>query len=206
MTTALAFWDRIAPKYAAGPIRDMPAYEATLARVRGLMGPEDRVLELGCGTGGTALELAPGVAAYTATDISGAMIEIAREKAWDRGLRGLDFAQAAPGTGDLPHGPFDAVLAFNLLHLLPDLPRALREIADRMAPGGLFISKTPCISPLSPLRPLIAAMQLVGKAPPVTYFRPGTLRARLEAAGFEVIEATRVHPTDKRPFLVARRR
>ena len=206
MTTALAFWDRIAPKYAAGPIRDMPAYEATLARVRGLMGPEDRVLELGCGTGGTALELAPGVAAYTATDISGAMIGIAREKAWDRGARGLDFAQAAPGTGDLPLGPFDAVLAFNLLHLLPDLPRALREIADRMAPGGLFISKTPCISPLSPLRPVIGAMQLVGKAPPVAYFTAANLRARIEAAGFEVIEAARVHPTDKRPFLVARRR
>lgn len=206
MTAATAFWDRIAPKYANFRIRDMPAYEATLERTRSHLTADDRVLELGCGTGGTARALAPSVADYVATDISGAMLEIAREKAWDENKRGLRFAVAAVGADDLPEGPFDAVLAFNLLHLLPDQAGAFREIAARLKPGGLFISKTPCIAPLSPLRPVIKAMQLIGKAPFVDYARAGTLQARIAAAGFDIVEAGRVSDSDKRPFIVARRR
>ena len=58
--TDIAFWDRIAPKYAADPIADPAAHEATLERTRRLLGPGHRVVEIGCGTGSTALALAPG--------------------------------------------------------------------------------------------------------------------------------------------------
>ena len=70
MQDATLFWDRIAPKYAKSPVRDQQAYEATLARTRSYLGAEDKVLELGCGTGSTALILADAVAEYTATDLS----------------------------------------------------------------------------------------------------------------------------------------
>ena len=74
------FWDKIAPKYAKKPVADPAAYEAKLDRVRALLRAEDRVLEIGCGTGSTALTLAPNVAEITATDISGGMIAIAEDK------------------------------------------------------------------------------------------------------------------------------
>ena len=51
-----------APKYAKSPIKDVPAYEYTLGRTRSYLKPTDAVLELGCGTGGTALKLADAVA------------------------------------------------------------------------------------------------------------------------------------------------
>lgn len=74
-----AFRNRIAEKYSRGPIKDGAAYEATLARVTTYLQPEDRVLEPGCGTGGTARRLAPLVASVvTATDISEEMIRIDR--------------------------------------------------------------------------------------------------------------------------------
>ena len=41
----------IARRYAADPVADPAGYEATLTRVQGLLGPQDNVLELGCGTG-----------------------------------------------------------------------------------------------------------------------------------------------------------
>ena len=52
------FWDRIARKYAADPIKDMDGYARTVDRTRHHLRSTDTVLELGCGTGTTALKLA----------------------------------------------------------------------------------------------------------------------------------------------------
>ena len=55
------FWDKSARKYAAAPIKDMEGYDRTVDRTRQLLRDTDTVLELGCGTGTTALKLAPHV-------------------------------------------------------------------------------------------------------------------------------------------------
>ncbi len=206
MITAPAFWDKVAPKYATIPIKDPTAYEATLERARSYLKPGDRVLELGCGTGTTALKLAPSVGEYVASDISGGMLDIAREKAWEASVRNVTIRQGAPGNGDLPEGPFDSVLAFNLLHLLPDLPAALADIAAVLPSGGYFISKTPCLSgKMALLRPVIGVMRLVGKAPEVRFFGPSRLEQMIEAAGFEIVEVAQFHKSNNKPFLAARK-
>lgn len=63
------FWNRVARRYARAKIGDPQGYERSLERTRALLGPGDRVLELGCGTGMTALRLAGSVQAYLATAI-----------------------------------------------------------------------------------------------------------------------------------------
>ena len=75
------FWDRSARKYAAGPIADMAGYERTLERTRHHLKGGDTIFEFGCGTGTTALRLAPFAQRIVATDISAEMIAIARGKA-----------------------------------------------------------------------------------------------------------------------------
>ena len=80
------FWDKVAPKYAKSPIADQAAYEYTLDRTRTYLNPKDSVLELGCGTGSTALLLAPDVKQITAIDLSPGMLVIAREKAAKAGV------------------------------------------------------------------------------------------------------------------------
>lgn len=206
MTDSSAFWDKIARKYAAQPIGNLPAYEATLDHTRSYLKPGDRVLEIGCGTGGTAIALAPSVAEYVATDISDEMVEIGREKCWDEAIQNLSFIRAAADRGALPEGPFDAVLAFNALHLLDDLDRGLSEIRDLLAPGGLLISKTVCLGgAFSPFRPLIATMQLFRKAPHVLYLTADRLRDKIQAAGFEITDVQDFNNSAKRPYFVARK-
>ena len=97
------FWDRIARKYAADPIKDMDGYARTLDRTRHYLRGTDVVLELGCGTGTTALWLAPHVSRMVATDLSGEMIAIAREKAAAEACRNAEFAVATPERA--PDGP-----------------------------------------------------------------------------------------------------
>jgi ubiquinone/menaquinone biosynthesis C-methylase UbiE len=200
------FWDKIARKYARDPIGDMAGYERTLEAVARRLAPEHRVLELGCGTGTTALRLAQGVAQYVASDVSAEMIAIAREKAEGAGLPQLTFevasADAAPG----PEGHFDVVLAFNLLHLINDRRAALEGAHRLLKPGGLFISKTPLLKEMNPLiRAAIPLMQALGKAPHVAAFDANELERDLTAVGFTIIERDR-HGSgtkDPRAYLAA---
>lgn len=202
MSREAAFWDRMAPRYARMKLADPEAYEATLARVRARLSPADRVLEIGCGTGATAVRLAPEVAGYTATDLSPGMIAIARARP-EAALPQLSFHVAG---ADAQAGPFDAVLAFNLVHLLPDLPAALVRLRDGLRPGGLFISKTPCLAELSPLlRMVVPALRLVGLAPRVAWLRRAALEAQIAAAGFEIVETADLPARRAQRFVVARR-
>jgi SAM-dependent methyltransferase len=211
MGEAAAFWDRVAARYAKAPMRAPEAYEATLARVRARLEPQDRVLELGCGTGTTALALAPQVAAYEGRDISANMLGIARGRAAEAGLATLTFA---PGDMEaaIDGGPFDAVLAFNLLHLATDLDGALARIHAALVPGGLLISKTPCLAAegLSlKFRALLATLpllQALGKAPRgLTRLSVTDLERRVTAAGFEILERADLPVMPPSRLLVARR-
>lgn len=203
------FWDRTAAQYAAAPIADQPGYEATLRRVQGLLSPDQAVLEIGCGTGSTALRLAPGTRQWLATDVSTAMIDIARRKLAATPVPQLRFALADAEHGVEDAGAYDAVLAFNLLHLVADLDHTLAVATQALRPGGLLISKTPCIAELNPLirRVALPLMRAIGRAPDVSIFDAATLEAALVRQGLDVLAVER-HGTrgkDFRVFIVARK-
>lgn len=203
------FWDRTSKKYARAAISDQAGYERTLEQTRALLRPNHQVLELGCGTGTTALRLAGDVQSYLATDISPAMLTIAGEKLAAAPVPGLAFRTA---TAEIlaPEGrTFDAVLAFNYLHLVRDLPGALRNIHDLLVRDGLLVSKTACLGDMNPLlsHVLVPVMRGIGLAPHVTSFRAPELSQLIRDAGFEIL-AVESHATkgkDNRPFIVARR-
>lgn len=209
--TQAAFWDKIAEKYAKDKIADPAAYEYTLERTRSYLTPEDTVVEFGAGTSSTALLLAPSVRAYLATDISAEMVRIGREKLAQAPVPGLEIAQGS--TDSLPKpGPFDAALALNLLHLVADVPASLAAIHRCLKPGGVFISKSACLSSNPSrvkrlaFRALIPVAQALGKAPrPVTYMSIPELEHMVTQAGFEIIEAGNYPNTTPSRYLVARR-
>lgn len=203
------FWDRISPKYARDTITDQGGYERTLDRTRMLLALGDQVLELGCGTGSTALRLAGDVRRYLATDLSAGMIEIAREKHAGSPVPSLVFQVGTAEASLLEVGRYNAVLGFNYLHMVRDVPAVLSRIYALLAPGGLFISKTPCLGDMNPLlsHVLLPVMRAIGKAPYVSVFKQTDLGERLSAAGFDIL-ATENHATkgdDRRPFIVARK-
>lgn len=203
------FWDRISRKYARDAIADQGGYERTLDRTRTLLKPDDRALELGCGTGSTALRLAGDVSSYLATDISAGMIAIAREKVAASPVPGLSFHTATAESPMLEAGRFTAVLGFNYLHMVRDVPGTLGRIHALLSAGGLFVSKTPCLGDMNPLIPhvLLPGMRAIGQAPYVSVFRQAGLCRLVSAAGFDIL-ATENHATrgnDRRPWIVARK-
>lgn len=206
---ASRFWDRTARKYARSPIADPQGYERTIERVKGLLSPQHRVLELGCGTGSTALRLAGGTGSYLATDISREMVAVAREKLAETPIKQLRFGVAEAAQCLAAGAHYDAVLAFNVLHLLDDLDVVLGGIQRVLAPGGRLITKTPCLTELNPLitHVLVPVMQYFGRAPEVRSFGAEHIKAALLRNGFTVEAEERhgVKGKDFRAFFVARR-
>ena len=205
MITSQKFWDKTAPKYAKQPVKNVTAYEETLNRTRDFLTPRDTVLELGCGTGTTALKLSDAVAHITGSDISGAMVEIANQKAEEQGAANVDFFQTDAFAAEMEEEFYDAVLAYNLLHLLPDPVGVARRVNDLLKPGGYFISKTVCIGGSFLWPPIIKLMQVLGIAPFVHYMKPRDVEAVLESAGFEIVEARSFTNAPKSWFVVARK-
>ena len=203
------FWDRIARKYAADPVADMAGYEVTLQRVQALLSVNHEVLEIGCGTGSTALRLASGTRRLMATDVSIGMIAIAREKLAVQPVAQLSFTVADADATVFGKEAYDAVLAFNLLHLVDNLDRAIAVAVHSLKPGGLFISKTPCLSEMNPLvsRLALPLMRAIGKAPHLLCFDGNRLQSAIAHQGLDILSVER-HGTrgkDIRVFIVARK-
>ncbi|MCV6584378.1 MAG: class I SAM-dependent methyltransferase [Marinibacterium sp.] len=211
MTDDVQFWDGIARRYAARPVPDQAAYATTLDRIRAHLQPGDQVLELGCGTGSTALRLAPAVARYAASDLSPRMIEIGQEKARKDEVSNVSFLVSDIRDPQRAGASYDAVLALNLLHLLDDPAAALARIHAMLRPGGLFMSKTTCRPDAGwslKYRLMMAAlpvMQWLGKAPAVTFHSVPELEAMIRGAGFDLVETGDYPAMPPAHFVVARK-
>ena len=200
------FWDRVARKYATKPVPDAAAYATTLERTRQYLGATDRVLEVGAGTSSTAITLAPLVAEYTSSDVSAEMVRIGQEKAEAAGIANLTIRQGMLGDPALGEGPFDAVLAFNLLHLCRDPGAEAAKAHALLKPGGYFISKSGCLGDgKNFLKPVIGIMRAIGRAPYVNFLTREGLTTAIRAAGFEIVETGDFPAKSVSHFVVARR-
>ena len=75
------------------------------------------MLEVGGGTGTTALKLADAAGHYTATDLATNMTAIGVRKAEEARISNVSFEAADAMDGQSVPGPYDMVIAFNLLQI-----------------------------------------------------------------------------------------
>lgn len=188
MTDNARFWNRVAEKYAKSPVADQEAYDYKLQKTRERLSPDMEVLEIGCGTGTTALIHAPYARHIRATDISENMIAIARGKAEDQGIENVSFDVSAIDDLDVADGSLDMVQAHSILHLLDNRQDVIAQVFRMLKPGGLFVTSTVCLQDgYRFLKLLLPLMRLVGYAPKTVAFITGAqLEKEFTDAGFEV--------------------
>ena len=202
MKSDTRFWNKIAPKYAKTPIADEAAYQHKLERTRSYFTPDATVLEIGCGTGSTALLHAPFVKEILATDFADEMLDIARSKAEAEGITNVRFEHM---NADAIDGSFDVVMAMSVLQLVPNRAEVIERIFRVLKPGGHFISSTTCLmDEMWYLLPVLPLGRIIGQIPYVAFFTADTLRKNLETAGFEIVEDWQPAPK-KALFLVAKK-
>jgi tRNA (cmo5U34)-methyltransferase len=132
-------WEWDPETYLAEMAAEIPGYEELQEAVAAATAGIDaaRVLELGTGTGETALRVKAGrpVADWVGIDASGAMLGRARERLPDADLRLQKLED------ELPSGSFDLVVSALAVHHLDGAGK--RELFARVAgvlkPGGCFV-------------------------------------------------------------------
>jgi predicted TPR repeat methyltransferase len=144
------------------------------------LGPFNRVLDLGCGTGLTGGALRDMAEDITGIDLSENMVEIAHEKDL---YETLYVAEAVDFLDDNDDEPFDLIVATDVLPYMGALEALFFGAVDNLVPDGLFIFSSETLSAETFAgRPfMVGPHQRFAHAE--TY-----LRERLTATGFEVIE------------------
>ena len=134
-------WDRVAPLYdLAVNTLNRRVYYGTGSAVARLIRPGDTVLECACGTGTITAAIAPACARVVAADYSEGMLKQAGKKL-------TRYPNVVVEQADITHlryadDSFDAVVAANVIHLLPEPGDALKELKRVTRPGGTIIVPT----------------------------------------------------------------
>jgi SAM-dependent methyltransferase len=158
--------------------------------------PGERVLDIGCGSGETSLDLAAAVApagSVLGADLSQLLLDLARSRAGDQDLP-VRFMAADAQTSDFGGAPFDAAFSRFGVMFFSDPNAAFANIAAALKPGGRlafvcwrafaenplmrdpFEAALPLIPPPEPSDPLAPG--------PFAFADPERVRAILSGAGF----------------------
>lgn len=204
--TVAAFWAAAAPGWIRHAdrhdVRGAPLGEAAIESLA--VQPGERVIDVGCGCGGTTAVLAAAVTAggpglAVGVDLSVAMIEAARARFPAGRHPGLRFLDAdIEGLDVVPGGPFDAAYSRMVLMLFADPVAGCATVRRSLRPGGrlaatvfragnawlpaAMLGAAPHLGALPPLP--------VGSEPgPFAMAEPQRIRQVLTAAGFTGVAA-----------------
>jgi len=86
---------------------------------------EDTVLDLGCGTGGIALNIAKYCKKVICVDISNAMLDVLKDKAEKQCIKNIEAHYAGFLTYNHEHDPVDKIISKVALHHLPDFWKSI---------------------------------------------------------------------------------
>jgi len=181
------FWDKIAERYSRQPIADEASYQKKLQVTQKYFQPHMEVLELGCGTGTTALIHSPYVKQIRAIDLSPKMIEIARGKAQAKNISNVTFEAVSIDELSVADRTLDAVLGLSLLHLLENKEEAIAKVYRMLKPGGIFVTNTACLGDTMKWFKLVAPIgKFFGFMPLVKVFTAQELENSLTQSGFAI--------------------
>ncbi|NJL41450.1 MAG: class I SAM-dependent methyltransferase [Leptolyngbyaceae cyanobacterium SM1_4_3] len=153
------------------PVRGMSiTYSYLLAQYARIQHFQDasgkRALVAGCGTGYEIHQVAvanPGLAEVVGIDLSHRSVEFSRERIRHHHL---DHCRAEVGNlldpATLPAGQFDFIASYGVIHHTGDPELALRNLADKLAPGGVMVLMLYNRSGRMPVYRIRQALSLLG--------------------------------------------
>lgn len=207
-----ALWDSRAGYYDNQVLRIYEeAYRLTIEAILAIVNSSSNVLEMGCGTGIVTVAIAPNVREITGIDISPKMIAKAQEKALRQNIENVTFKVLDASELPFPDHAFDVVLLPNLLHLVAQPDRVIKESRRLLKPGGTLVTVTDCLGAPAPFKIQIQLLygrllKLFGKMKNLHFYKPSDLKQLLSDNGFEIMKEGRMHQEPINYLLIGRRK
>lgn len=157
------------------------------------------VLDLGCGGGFMAEELARKGASVVGVDPSAAVVEAAREHAKAQGFI-IDYRIGSGEHVPMQSATADCVVCVDVLEHVESVDRVLDEVCRVLKPGGIFLFDTINRTSLAIFVVVRLGETILGWLPkdthdPAKFIRPCELKAKLVARGFDVGPFSGLAPT-----------
>lgn len=205
---APVFWNRRSKVYDEQVLSIYEnAYRKTVKRSAAFLEKEDKVFEIGCGTGNATIPLSKYVKEITATDISENMLQKAREKAEKLSKHNITFCTGELTEMEIEPESYDVVVAYNVLLYMKNQEEVLKKIYEILKPGGIFLSATDCLgrnlSKDSVKKFWKSKLHLM---PYVAFDTPVSLMRKIQKSGFEVLEMVNLHKNPPNIFLAAKKK
>lgn len=212
MSKSKKFWDSASKNYDKTEERFEYIHQKSRENAKKHLESSNVVLDYGCGTGTTACEIANNVKEIYAIDISPKMIEISKGKATEKNIENVTFAEGDIFDEKLKKKSFDRILAFNMLHTIPNPEKAVQRINELLKPDGLFISITPCLgdklSFLVGLQiRLVQIMCKIGIIPvPIRRIKSSELDDLIANGNFQTVDTEKIYKGASSYFMAAKKR
>lgn len=202
------FWNRIAQKYDSQSTKYKEAYNSNIRLTIENTCANCSLLEIGCGTGIITNEVAPHVASIHATDISEKMIEIAIEKANITGNDNITFSVADGYNLDFNGQKFDAILLFNILHLISEPNIFLTELKKHLKPDGKILLAVDCFNEGKTrkdknIRFFYKAISALRIIPRIYFHSRESIKMLMKKHGFKPVKEEILHVSPVNYFLIA---
>ena len=211
MKNSEKFWDKASGNYDKTEGRFEYIHHKSRENAKKHLKNSDIVLDYGCGTGTTSCEFSNLVKEIHAIDISNKMIEIAKEKAGSSKIENATFVKTDIFDDRFKNESFDVILAYNMLHTLPNPQNSIQRIYELLKPEGLFISVTPCLrdrmSFLVNLQiQLVRVLCKIGVIPvPIRRLKSSELNDLLANGNFQAVESEQIFKGASSYFIAAKK-
>lgn len=151
------------------------------------------ILDVGCGGGLLAENMAARGASVTGIDRSPKALAIARLHSEQSGVH-VQYVEDDAESWAISHAEhYDAVTCLEVLEHVPDVPRTVAACASMIKPGGLFFFATLNRTPVAYIKAILGAEYVLGWLPKGTheytkFIKPSEMNIALRDARLEIRE------------------
>jgi len=183
MNKSKEFWDKASKNYDKTEERFEYIHSKSRENSKKYLKGSNIVLDYGCGTGTTV-----------------------------RNVENVNFVETDIFDERYKRESFDVVLAFNMLHTVPNPQNVMKRIYELLKPEGLFISVTPCLRDkmsflINAQIQLVQILCKIGVIPvPIRRLKSSELDDLIANEDFQTIETEEIYKGASSYFIAAKKR